>query len=104
MTGTRSKAKYKNKRCSQEIRKVFRRFGQYPGMKTKICISYYNTIFQKLYGDSQTLSVRRLGIFILQVLALVIKPDRHQPLLPLLEEGRRRGLHSHSSQEEQGKV
>lgn len=69
-------------------------------MKTKICISSYNTIFQKLYGVSQTLGIRRLEIFILQVLALAIKPDRHQALLPLLEKGRR-GPCSHSSQEKQ---
>lgn len=51
-------------------------------------------ILQKLYGVSQTLGIRRLGVFI--SLSTVIKPDRHQPLLPLLEEGRRG---RHNSQE-----
>ena len=53
-------------------------------------------ILQKLYGMSQTLGIRRLGVFI--SLSTVIKPDRHQPLLPLLEEGRR-GPRRHNSQE-----
>ena len=55
-------------------------------------------------GVSQTRGITTLGIIILQVLALIIKPDRHQPLLPLLEEGRRKGPHSHNSQEKQRAV